>query len=100
MSKLDVIRAWKDAEYRSSLTDKQRAMLPANPAGALDLSESDLESVAGGAYTNPWFGCGTQDWLGCGTQFRMGCPTGDYAPCPSQFLCPLTMGSDFCPIIE
>jgi mersacidin/lichenicidin family type 2 lantibiotic len=57
MSKLDVIRAWKDAEYRSSLSDSQRAMLPDSPAGSITLSDSDLDSVAGGSLTFDFGGC-------------------------------------------
>lgn len=51
MSKIDVIRAWKDEEYRLSLTEAQRAALPANPAGAIELTEAELSAVAGGATT-------------------------------------------------
>ena len=47
MSKIDVIRAWKDEEYRSSLSEAQRAMLPENPAGFLELTDEELESVGG-----------------------------------------------------
>ena len=32
---MDIIRAWKDEEYRLSLTEEQRALLPDNPAGTL-----------------------------------------------------------------
>ena len=45
---MDIIRAWKDEEYRLSLTEEQRALLPDNPAGLLELSDADLESVMGG----------------------------------------------------
>ena len=45
---MDIIRAWKDEEYRLSLTEEQRALLPENPAGQLELSDADLESVVGG----------------------------------------------------
>lgn len=90
MSKIDVIRAWKDAEYRSSLTDDQRAMLPDNPAGAPGLSDLDLDSVAGGADIIMPFP-GTNVWFGC--------PTGDFVPCPSEFFCPWTFGSDICPLL-
>jgi mersacidin/lichenicidin family type 2 lantibiotic len=90
MSKLDVIRAWKDAEYRSSLTDNQRASLPENPAGALDLSDLDLNSVAGGTdVTAPVWG----------TQFPFQCPTGDFIPCQSDFFCPQTWAAAMCPTI-
>lgn len=42
MSNVDVIRAWKDQVYRESLTPEQWAVLPANPAGMVELSDSDL----------------------------------------------------------
>ncbi len=51
MSKLDVIRAWKDEEYRMSLDETQRALLPANPAGLVELTDADLDQAAGGGYT-------------------------------------------------
>lgn len=44
----DVTRAWKDEEYRNSLSAEQRAQLPPNPAGAGEISDSDLDSVSGG----------------------------------------------------
>ena len=44
---LDVIRAWKDDTYRNTLTAEQLAMLPANPAGAIELTEAELASVDG-----------------------------------------------------
>jgi len=55
MSKLDLIRAWRDPEYRASLSDTQQATLPDNPAGVVDLSDSDLESAAGGSLTIDFF---------------------------------------------
>lgn len=48
MSNLDIIRAWKDEEYRNSLSDEQRSQLPENPAGMIELSDTDMESIAGG----------------------------------------------------
>ena len=48
MSKNDVIRAWKDANYRKSLSPAQLAALPANPAGATELSDEELGAVSGG----------------------------------------------------
>lgn len=53
MSKLDIIRAWKDEEYANSLTDLQRAMLPQNPAGIIELSDQDLDTAAGGTTLIP-----------------------------------------------
>ena len=45
--KIDIIRAWKDEAYRQSLTSEQQALLPENPAGELELSESELETIHG-----------------------------------------------------
>jgi len=49
MSNIDVVRAWKDEQYRMSLTESERANLPQNPAGVVELNDSDLEGVAGGS---------------------------------------------------
>jgi len=48
--KVDVARAWKDPEYRKTLTPDQLASLPPNPAGDAELSDKDLDQVAGGDY--------------------------------------------------
>ena len=48
MSNIDIIRAWKDEEYRNSLTEEQRSQLPENPAGIVELSDEDMEALAGG----------------------------------------------------
>jgi mersacidin/lichenicidin family type 2 lantibiotic len=48
MSYLDIIRAWKDEEYRLSLSEEQRAVLPEHPAGLIELEDADLDDAAGG----------------------------------------------------
>ena len=48
MSHLEIIRAWKDEAYRLSLSEKQQAMLPAHPAGLIELTDADLAMIAGG----------------------------------------------------
>jgi len=48
MSHDQMIRAWKDVEYRRSLSEQERAQIPAHPAGVINLSDSDLERAAGG----------------------------------------------------
>jgi len=53
MSQLDIIRAWKDEDYVNSLTDVQRAMLPQNPAGIIELTDQDLDEAAGGTTLIP-----------------------------------------------
>ena len=45
---VDIVRAWKDEQYRMSLTASERAQLPANPAGIVELTDADLDGVAGG----------------------------------------------------
>jgi mersacidin/lichenicidin family type 2 lantibiotic len=47
---MDIIRAWKDEEYRMSLTEEQRSLLPDNPAGlaGMELSDDDLRNIMGG----------------------------------------------------
>ena len=65
MSKVDVIRAWKDPKYRATLSGEELAALPENPAGLIELSDLDLD-VAGGAAVE-----GTRDYysMGCCTSF-------------------------------
>lgn len=48
MAHPDIIRAWKDEEYRAGLSEAERAGLPANPAGLVELSEADIDQAAGG----------------------------------------------------
>jgi mersacidin/lichenicidin family type 2 lantibiotic len=43
-----VIRAWKDEEYRLSLSEAERTSLPDHPAGSVELSDEQLGVVAGG----------------------------------------------------
>jgi len=46
MSHLDVIRAWKDPEYRLSLNEAERALLPEHPAGLVELEDADLNRAS------------------------------------------------------
>jgi len=43
-----IVRAWKDEAYRQSLSTEELAMLPANPAGEIELTDTELEAVSGG----------------------------------------------------
>jgi mersacidin/lichenicidin family type 2 lantibiotic len=52
MSNRNIIRAWKDEEYRLSLSDAERAQLPAHPAGMIEVTDADLGVVSGGLPTN------------------------------------------------
>ena len=58
MTKKDIIRAWKDAEYRASLSEAERAMLPEHPAGLIELTDTEMAMVAGGAKSGRKKGCG------------------------------------------
>jgi mersacidin/lichenicidin family type 2 lantibiotic len=46
MSDLDIIRAWKDPEFRSTL-----ASIPAHPAGEIDLAGAGLDGCAAHNHT-------------------------------------------------
>lgn len=46
--KIDVVRAWRDEEYRNSLSAEERASLPENPAGLATISDETLRSITGG----------------------------------------------------
>lgn len=48
MSHENIIRAWKDENYRQSLTEEEQSLLPANPAGMLELTDAQLGNAAGG----------------------------------------------------
>jgi mersacidin/lichenicidin family type 2 lantibiotic len=44
---IDVVRAWRDEEYRNSLTDEERASLPESPAGFATVDDSVLKGITG-----------------------------------------------------
>ena len=46
-TELDIVRAWKDARYRRSLSDEQLQTLPAHPAGPAMFTDQELK-IAGG----------------------------------------------------
>ncbi len=48
MTQDQVIRAWKDPAFRAGLSATELQALPANPAGMVELSESELTEVSGG----------------------------------------------------
>jgi mersacidin/lichenicidin family type 2 lantibiotic len=52
MSYDNIIRAWKDASFRDSLSEDERSLLPEHPAGLLQLSDNQLSAVAAGG-TSP-----------------------------------------------
>ncbi len=48
MSHKNIVRAWKDANFRSKLSEKERSLLPENPAGLVELPDTELLGAAGG----------------------------------------------------
>jgi mersacidin/lichenicidin family type 2 lantibiotic len=48
MSRFNIIHAWKDAEYRRSLSEAERVQLPDHPAGTIELADADLDAIDGG----------------------------------------------------
>jgi len=42
MKKRQIVRSWRDPEYRESLTAAERAALPEHPAAAIELADEEL----------------------------------------------------------
>jgi mersacidin/lichenicidin family type 2 lantibiotic len=76
MNRPDIVRAWKDEEYRNSLTAVQRDALPQNPAGIVEINSAATETVAGGnlqvARTASPLVCGIQPTIVCSNGFGGG----------------------------
>jgi len=60
MTIADIIRAWEDPEYRKSLSAEERAKLPENPVGQIELTEDELSEVMGAAQSGNSIGCNTK----------------------------------------
>jgi mersacidin/lichenicidin family type 2 lantibiotic len=76
---LDIVRAWKDASYRASLSAEEQAMLPESPAGEYELSDVDLEFAYGARHSGSGGG-GTQVILNS-IATATSCIQSDAAPC-------------------
>src|SRR5437879_97214 len=48
----NIVRTWKDAAYRQSLSAEEQAMLPANPAGEIELTDAELGTLFGATGRN------------------------------------------------
>lgn len=48
LTREELIRAWKDPEYRATLSEEQQAQLREIPAALAELSDEELEMIAGG----------------------------------------------------
>lgn len=51
MKKIDVVRAWKDPFYRSTLSPEEVSQLPVHPSGLMEIREEDLRDISGRALT-------------------------------------------------
>jgi len=47
MSPNQIVRAWKDSDYRARLDSESAAAVPAHPAGDIDIADSMLELSGG-----------------------------------------------------
>ena len=56
MSNRNIVRAWKDEEYRLSLSEEERSRLPESPVGAIALTDADLAGASGGIF-KPTIAC-------------------------------------------
>jgi mersacidin/lichenicidin family type 2 lantibiotic len=63
MSNLDIIRAWKDPDYRRGLTDHQLAQMPAHPAGSIEFQDSEF--VYGSVSPHTKSPCHKSSRVGC-----------------------------------
>lgn len=76
MDKSRIIRAWKDPEYRASLSNEERGALPECPAGKPlpEIDEGDLCHIIGGSAVTAYANCHPS------VVFKR-CPTEDDLPC-------------------
>lgn len=45
---MNIVRAWKDAEYRKTLSAEELALMPENPVGVVELTEDEISDIMGG----------------------------------------------------
>lgn len=59
MSNVDVVRAWRDPQYRRGLSTSEIAALPSHPAGSVEVNELALNESSGAGrsilQTTAWF---------------------------------------------
>ena len=97
MSPIDIIRAWKDEEYRATLSEGELAQLPENPAGLIELTDIDhleladnqIAGVAGGEdlKVRPTPPIAVSMWKCYGSFYKCGGGGGSaYDACPSVLI--------------
>lgn len=65
MSTFNIVRAWKDVEYRKSLSIDEQRLLPEHPAGTVELTEAELGMAAAGVGPAPDPGTNADLTAGC-----------------------------------
>src|SRR5262245_61245930 len=81
MNGVDIVRAWKDEAYRTSLTDAQRSTLPESPVGLVEVNAPELEGWAGANSVLAALGSGA------GTRTYRPCPTITPMRCTRSYHC-------------
>ncbi len=80
MSPFKVVRAWKDEEFRHSLSSAEKASLPENPAGLIEWADEWLDDVSGGTSQGSLCStscCGSTTGSECQTATQsLGCVSG------------------------
>ncbi|MBK8252963.1 MAG: mersacidin/lichenicidin family type 2 lantibiotic [Polyangiaceae bacterium] len=65
MTPNDIIKAWKNSTFRASLSAEERAGLPQNPAGLIELIDDELEVVGGGTKNSCTTACPSYKGMCC-----------------------------------
>ncbi len=61
MANNKIVQAWKNEEYRMAMTAEERASLPENPAGIVELTDEALDDLIAGSEDSDsccWGSCG------------------------------------------
>ena len=84
MTAKQIIKAWKDNNYRNSLSAAERDALLVHPAGWIELDEAALKGVSGGVTLQPSVCCHTQDSCAPSSTccYSAGGPIGPMTDCP------------------
>ena len=91
MKPMEIVRSWKDEEYRQALAAESRTRLPEDPAGLVELTDAELGAIGGAGEDRTWGGCYSMNVVCPGSNGLFcsfwGCATGDWSIC-SVFGCP------------
>ncbi|HEY0170308.1 MAG TPA: mersacidin/lichenicidin family type 2 lantibiotic [Pyrinomonadaceae bacterium] len=83
MNREQIIRAWKDSEYRAGLSEAERSLLPEHPAGIVELPDELMGVVAGAEESSTSrllsIGCCQTPNGGTVKFFSVGCACGEQA---------------------